>query len=95
MARYITLLSFTEKGSSHINESVERALDFDTLAAKSGVTVESQYWTIGSHDGILILTADSEHRILHLLAELASRGNVRTQTLQAFTGKEFEAILQS
>ncbi len=95
MARYITLLKFTEKGSSNIKESTARAHAFDELAAKSGVTVEGQYWTMGRCDGVLVLNADSEQKILHLLAELASRGNVRTETMQAFSDKEFDAIAKS
>ncbi len=95
MCRYITLINFTDKGSSHIKESTARAHAFDDIAAKSGVQVEGQFWTMGSYDGVLILTADSEHKILHLLAELASRGNVRTTTMQAFTDKEFDAILKA
>ncbi len=95
MCRYITLINFTDKGSSHIKESTARAHAFDDIAAKSGVQVEGQFWTMGSYDGVLILTTDSEHKILHLLAELASRGNVRTTTMQAFTDKEFDAILKA
>ena len=95
MARYIILLKYTEKGSSNIKESTGRAHAFDALAAKSGVAVEGQYWTTGRCDGVLILTAEGEGKILHLLAELASLGNVRTETLQAFTDKEFDAILKT
>jgi uncharacterized protein with GYD domain len=95
MCRYITLLKFTEKGSAQIQESTSRAHAFDELAAKSGVKVEGQFWTIGHYDGVLVLTAESEAKILHLLAMLAARGNVRTETLQAFTDKEFDAILKA
>ncbi len=95
MSRYIALLNFTDKGSSQIKESTSRAHDFDALAEKSGVKVEGQYWTMGGYDGVLILDADSETQILHLLAELSSRGNVRTKTMQAFTDQEFDAILNA
>ena len=95
MARYIALLDFTEKGSSHVKESTSRAHAFDEMAAKAGVTVEGQYWTMGAHDGVLILQADSEKKILHLLVELAALGNVRTHTMQAFIDKEFEAICKA
>gem|GEM_PF-865394 len=95
MKRCITLLKFTEKGSTHIKESTSRAHAFDALAEKSGVKVEGQFWTIGHYDGALVLAADSEAKILHLLASLAALGNVRTETLQAFTDKEFDAILKA
>ena len=93
MARYISLLRFTEQGAKNIKKSTNRAHDFDKLAAKAGVKVEGQYWTMGKYDGVLILTADSEEKVLHMLTLLAALGNVRTNTMQAFVDKEFDAIL--
>jgi len=93
MARYISLLRFTEQGAKNIKKSTNRAHDFDKLAAKAGVKVEGQYWTMGKCDGVLILTADSEEKVLHMLTLLAALGNVRTNTMQAFVDKEFDAIL--
>ena len=93
MARYISLLRFTEQGAKNMKKSTTRAHTFDKLAAKAGVRVEGQYWTMGKYDGILILSADSEEKVLHLLAALAALGNVRTATMQAFTDKQFDAIV--
>lgn len=95
MARYIVLLTFTEQGAKALKKSTNRAHQFDKLATKSGVKVEGQFWTIGRYDGALILSADDSQRILHLLATLASLGNVRTESLQAFTDSEFDGILSS
>jgi len=92
MARYIALLKFTDQGAKNIKKSTDRAHQFDKLAAKSGVKVEGQYWTLGRYDGVLILSAASEQKILHLLAALAALGNVRTETLQTFTDREFDSI---
>lgn len=92
MARYISLLRFTEQGAKNIKKSTSRAHAFDKLAAKSGVKVEGQYWTMGKYDGVLILSADHERKVLHLLTALASLGNVRTATTQAFSDEEFDAI---
>ena len=92
MARYISLLRFTEQGAKNIKKSTARAHAFYKLAAKSGVKVEAQYWTMGKYDGVIILSADSEKKVLHLLASLASLGNVRTSTMQALTDKEFDAV---
>lgn len=93
MARYIALLKFTEQGAKNVKKSTARAHQFDKLAAKSGVTVEGQFWTLGRYDGVLILSADNSQKILHLLATLASLGNVRTETLQTFTDSEFDKIV--
>ena len=76
-----------------MKKSTTRAHNFDKLAAKAGVKVEGQYWTMGAYDGVLILTADSEKKVLHMLTLLAALGNVRTNTMQAFVEKEFNAIV--
>lgn len=94
MARYIALLKYTAQGAKNLKQSTRRAHNFDKLADKTGVKVEGQYWTIGPYDGVLILQADSEHKILHLLSELTLLGNVRTETLQAFIDTEFDAIVK-
>jgi uncharacterized protein with GYD domain len=92
MARYISLLRFTEQGAKNMKKSTTRAHDFDKVAAKAGVKVEGQYWTMGKYDGVLIVSADSEEKVLHMLTALAALGNVRTATMQAFVDKEFDAI---
>lgn len=94
MSRYITLLTYTDQGARNIKDSPSRAHHFDALAEKSGVRVEGQYWTMGRCDGVLILTAEGETQILHLLAQLAAQGNVRTETMQAFIDTEFESIVK-
>jgi uncharacterized protein with GYD domain len=93
MATYISLLRFTEQGAKNIRKSTHRAHEFDQMAAKAGVKIEGQYWTLGAYDGVLIISADSQEKALHCLAELASQGNVRTETLQAFSDRGFDAIV--
>ena len=92
MARYITLLTFTDQGARNMKDSNNRAHTFDALAEKSGVRVAGQYWTLGQFDGVLILEADDEKKILHALVALAALGNVRTQTMPAYLDKEFDSI---
>lgn len=92
MPRYVSLIRFTDKGAREIKNSTARAEAFDQAAAKAGVRVEAQYWTLGSYDGILILNADTEQKALRCLAELESKGTVRTNTMPAFDAKEFKAL---
>src|SRR5579864_9307801 len=93
MARYITLLRFTEQGAKDLKASTNRAHTFDKIAAKAGVKIEGQYWTLGAYDGVLILSADSEAKVLRCLSQLASQGNVRSETMQTFIDKEFDEIV--
>jgi uncharacterized protein with GYD domain len=92
MARYISLIRFTEQGAKNIKKSTARALAFDKAAKKAGVKIEGQYWTMGACDGVLIINADNETKALHCLTELAAGGNVRTETMQAFNVSEFKKI---
>jgi uncharacterized protein with GYD domain len=93
MARYISLLRFTEAGAKNLKKSTNRAHTFDKIAAQAGVKIEGQYWTLGAYDGVLILEADSEQKVLRCLSQLAAQGNVRTETMQAFIDKEFDGIV--
>src|SRR5690349_4957872 len=93
MARYLTLLRFTERGMKTMKKSTARAASFRKTAEKAGVRVEVLYWTAGGYDGVLILSANDETKALQCLAALALAGNVRTETLRAFDAKEFDAVV--
>jgi uncharacterized protein with GYD domain len=90
MARYISLLRFTDQGARDIKKTSERAAAFKASAAKRGITVDMQLWTTGRYDGVLILSGDQQ-AILGALVDLTTLGNVRTETLQAFTADELNA----
>lgn len=92
MARYITLIRYTDQGAKEIKKSTSRAHLFDEAAEKAGVKIEGQYWTLGAYDGVLIINADNAQKALHCLTDLAAGGSVRTVTMQAFVDKEFDAI---
>ena len=93
MVRYITLIQFTDEGAKAIRKSTNRAHAFSSAAAKAGVTIEAQYWTMGTYDGVLIINAENATKALHCLTDLAASGTVRTVTMQAFVDREFDAIV--
>ena len=92
MARYVSLIRFTDQGARALKKSAARALVFRKAAERVGIAVETQLWTAGSCDGVLVLSGD-EKKILRCLAQLVALGNVHTETLQAFDAKEFKAIV--
>jgi uncharacterized protein with GYD domain len=94
MRRYVILIRFTEQGAKGLKKSTERARAFKDAATKAGVKVEAQYWTLGSVDGVVIVSADTEARALKPVTALASAGNVKTETLQALTDDEFDEIVK-
>lgn len=94
MACYISLLKYTEKGSKGIMSTAARAKQFRAAAAKAGVKVVGQYWTLGDYDGVLIIEASKAEKALRCLAELTAAGNVTTHTLPAFSAGEIKSVLK-
>src|SRR5262245_14065844 len=93
MTTYISLFTFTDQGAHNIKQSPARAISFRKSVEAEGIKVLGQYWTVGDYDGVLILQADTETKVLRCLASLAALGNVRTHSMRALDAKEFEAVV--
>ena len=55
--------------------------------------VKDIYWTQGQYDSVIILDAPDDASATALLMSLGKLGNIRTQTLRAFTAAELAPIL--
>ena len=93
MPTYVTLTNFTHQGIQHIKDTTNRADAFKAAAKKAGCTVKEIYWTQGQYDSVLILDAPDDASSTAALMSLGKLGNVRTQTLRAFTAAELAPIL--
>jgi uncharacterized protein with GYD domain len=93
MATFIVLGNFTEQGIRDIKQSPKRSDSFKALAAKAGVKVKDIYWTLGHYDIVTIVEAPDTATATSLGLAVASLGNVRTETLTAFSGEEFGKVL--
>lgn len=92
MATFITLVNFTDQGIRNIKESPDRFEAFKVAAEKLGVTVKTAFYTVGQHDMALIVEGD-EAAATALLLKVGSLGNVRTQTLRAFSVDAMRKII--
>ena len=93
MATFIVLGNFTDQGIRSIKDSPKRAEAFKAMAKKVGVTVKDLYWTLGHYDIVTIVEAPDAATATSLGLAIASLGNVRTETLTAFSGDEIGKIL--
>jgi uncharacterized protein with GYD domain len=93
MALYIVLANFTEQGIRNIKDSAKRAEAFKDMAKKCGATVKDTFWTLGQYDIVAILEAPDDISITALGLSTGALGNVRTQTLRAFTQADIKSIL--
>jgi len=92
MARYVTLITFTERGVKDIKDSGKRADEFKSHAKKHGIDVKEQLWCLGAYDGLIIFDAPDDETASAAMLSLSSRDNVKTQTLRAFTASEMGKI---
>jgi len=93
MVRYVILLNFTDQGIRNVKQTVERAKAFKTMMEKLQANVKSLYWTQGPYDLVGTIEAPDEETGMALLLSLGSLGNIRTQTLRAYSSDEMTAIL--
>lgn len=93
MASYIALCNFTEQGVRSVKETPRRAEAAEALARQFGVTIKSVQWTLGAYDLVAQLDAPDDQALTAFALALAGQGNVRTQTLRAFSRDEMNAIV--
>jgi uncharacterized protein with GYD domain len=93
MATFITTIKFTQQGIKGIDGTTKRATAFKAAAKKLGVKVTDIYWTLGDHDGLLILEAPDDETATTAILHLAGMGNVHTTTVRAFNAAEMDKIL--
>ena len=93
MATFIVLVNFTEQGIRTVKDTRKRADAFKEMAGKAGATVKEIYWTLGQYDVVTILDAPDTATVTALNLSVGALGNVRTQTLPAFSADEMGGIL--
>jgi uncharacterized protein with GYD domain len=93
MATYVSLLQFTDQGIRSVKDTTKRAEAAKAAGSKMGVNVKEILWTLGKYDLVLVGEAPDDETITAFALSLASLGNVKSQTLRAFTAKEVDGIL--
>jgi uncharacterized protein with GYD domain len=93
MAHYILLANYTEQGVKGIKDTVKRTEAVKELAKKAGLAMKESYWTLGAYDVVALFEAPDDETMTAFSLSVAKLGNVKTQTLRAFTPKEMGGIL--
>jgi len=88
MPHFICLLTFTQQGMEQVGTTTKRAEAFRQRAEKLGAKVIATYWTLGMYDLVHVIEAPDQKTALSLALSSIAAGNVRTQTLPAFTLEE-------
>jgi len=92
MPTYITLYRYTDQGISNIKESPNRMNAYRQALQDMGGELKAIYLTMGQYDCVALLELPDDETAARANLTLASLGNVRTETLRAFTEDEFRQI---
>ena len=93
MATYIALVNFTDQGVRQIRQTTERAKGLVNAAANLGIKIKDIYWTMGAFDAVFFADAVDDETMTAFAASMGSLGNIRTQTMRAFSAQEMNQIL--
>jgi uncharacterized protein with GYD domain len=95
MPTYIALLTWTGQGVKNVKDSPSR-LDAGREAFKKfGVTINDTYLTMGAYDLVCIIEAPDDETFAIAMLSLGAQGNVKTETLKAFTEDQYRKICAS
>ena len=90
---YVVLYTFTEQGLKSAKDTVRRADANRKANEVMGFKVRELLWTQGAYDLIAVVEAPDERSMMSGLLNVAGAGNVRSQTMRAFTADEMGALI--
>jgi uncharacterized protein with GYD domain len=93
MPTYIVLGNFTDQGIRTIKDTPKRMDGVKSIGKQHGVTVTQMYWTLGQYDVVAVLEAPDDTAITAFGLSVGMVGNVRTQTLRAYSSDDMKGIL--
>jgi uncharacterized protein with GYD domain len=94
MPHYIILFKFTEQGIRNIKDTIKRAEAFKAAIEKVGGKFVSKCYTLGRYDIITTVEAPNDEAIASVLVATGSLGNVRSETLKAFSMDEAAKLIE-
>ena len=92
MPTYITLIRYTEQGVNTFKDLSQRLEETKAAGEAVGAKLIGYYLTMGQYDAVAISEAPDDHTIATLALAAGARGNVRTETMRAFTDEEAKKI---
>lgn len=93
MVTNVALMNFSDHGVRTVKDTVRRSESAMRLAREFGVTFKSLHWTMGAYDLVAVLEGPDDSSLAAFALAITSMGNIRTQTLRAFSAEEMDGIV--
>jgi uncharacterized protein with GYD domain len=94
MATFVVLGKFTEQGARNL-QSLRKGVEENMARGdRLGIKIHGWYLTQGRYDIVVLAEAPDAETMLAQAAGVAGTGNIRTETLRAWTLDEAEQVLK-
>jgi len=93
MPTFITLVNYTEEGIENVKESPARLDAAKAAFRAAGAEIKGFYLVLGRYDMVLIAEGPDAETAAKLALAIGSQGNIRTETLRAFTEDKYRKII--
>ena len=92
MPMYVTLIRYTEQGIKTFKNLPSRLEETRKAGEAVGAKLVAFYLTMGQYDAVVVSEAPDDETVATLALAAGGRGNVRTETLRAFTEDEAKKL---
>ena len=92
MPMYVTLIRYTEQGIKTFKDLPSRLEETRKAGEAVGAKLVAFYLTMGQYDAVIVSEAPDDETVATLALAAGGRGNVRTETLRAFTEDEAKKL---
>ena len=93
MPAYVMLIRWTDQGVRSVKDTVTRSRELIATLEKVGGKAIAVYYTQGRYDMVTVGEVPNEETMMAFALTMSKAGNVRTETLRAFSLEETESIL--
>ena len=93
MAKFVSLISWTEQGARTYADTTKRAEAGTAAFARLGGKLIDIYWTLGRYDLVAVSEFPDDETATAAALQLGAGGNVRTTTMRAFDRDEIARIV--
>ncbi len=95
MPTYISMLRYTQQGISSAKSAPARIDAAKEAYRKAGGELKAIYLTMGQYDLVVIAEMPNDEAVARMALALGAQGNIRSETMRAFTETEFRKIAGS
>jgi len=95
MPYFISLVNWTDQGIGSVKQSPQRLEDFKKAVTDAGGEVKDFFLTMGKYDMVVTVGLPTDEAAAVLMLSTAQLGNIRTETMKAFTEQEYKTIISN